>query len=332
MPKRKLMSCAVVAVAAIGLAACGDSGGSGDTGSTSGQYSLEEIDVTPGYFYLPAYVIRTDTGKNHNLTVSASSVTGGGAGDTQFAGGRGDIMLAGMNSAVRFFEKKAVDVTVLGTVVSTNVTALVSKAGSPYRALADLKGRNLGIFGAGGVTDLALRQQLLAADMDPNKDVHLVALGAPAAQLAALQSGSADAVQLTEPILGQQLSAGKIQVVDDMRRQGYAAVTVLARTKDVKKNPKAYCAYQSALGDAMQKLINDPDYAATAGAALMGQAVSAADNKIQYQEAVSSTWEPHGKFTQAQYDSTKQILVATGAFKDDGFPTYQDLVKDNPAC
>jgi hypothetical protein len=82
----------------------------------------------------------------------------------------------------------------------------------------------------------------------------------------------------------------------------------------------------------MQKLINDPDYAATAGAALMGQAVSAADNKIQYQEAVSSTWEPHGKFTQAQYDSTKQILVATGAFKDDGFPTYQDLVKDNPAC
>jgi NitT/TauT family transport system substrate-binding protein len=332
MSKRRawtgLISLAVVVL----VAACGSSASPASSGSKASPYKLSEIDVTPGYFYLPSYVIRTDTGKAHNLTVTATSVTGGGAAETQFAGGAGDILLTGMDTAVRLLETKAVDVTVLGTVVSHNVTALVSKAGSPYKTLADLKGKNLGIFGAGGVTDLALREQLLAHGINPNTQVHLVALGAPAAQLAALDSGAAQAVQLTEPVLTQELNAGKVQIVDDMRGQPFAAVTVVARVSDIKKSPGAYCAYQESLSDAVNKLIGDPKYAATAGAALMGATSDAADNLIEYKEATAQVWQPGGKFTQAQYNGTKQILIASGAFKAAGFPTYQDLVAGDPKC
>jgi ABC-type nitrate/sulfonate/bicarbonate transport system substrate-binding protein len=331
MSKQRTWTSVACAAAVLLLAACGSSGGS-SSDSKAGPYKLSEIDVTPGYFYLPSYVIRTDTGKAHNLTATATSVTGGGAAETQFAGGAGDILLTGMDTAVRLLETKAVDVTILGTVVSHNVTALVTKAGSPYKTLASLKGKNLGIFGVGGVTDLALRQQLLTHGINPSTEVHLVALGPPASQLAALESGSATAVQLTEPQLTQELDAGKVQIVDDMRGQPFAAVTVVARVSDIKKDPGAYCAYQESLSDAITKLTSDPSYAAKAGQALMGSTSDAADNLIEYKEATSQIWYTDGKFTQSQYNGTKQILIASGAFKAQGFPSYQALVAANPKC
>jgi NitT/TauT family transport system substrate-binding protein len=71
-----------------------------------------------------------------------------------------------------------------------------------------LKGETMAISSPGGLTDVLARYALRKYGLEPEKDVNLVVAGAGAANLAALQAGRVDAVELTAPFTWQAEDAG----------------------------------------------------------------------------------------------------------------------------
>src|ERR1043165_6568837 len=61
------------------------------------------------------------------------------------------------------------------------------------KTVADLKGKKVGVSNKGGSSDIATRAALKANNLDPDKDVSIVAVGSHANRTAALLQGSIDA-------------------------------------------------------------------------------------------------------------------------------------------
>lgn len=322
--------------AVIALAACGSSGSTGnaastETGGKSGSYSLSELDATISLLNVPTYAVRQSIGAQYGVKVSETSVTGGGTANTEFAGGTGDLLVAGVDSPIRIDQQGITSMTVLGSIAQTNVWVLVTKKGSPIHSLSQLVGKTVGISGPGAVSDIALTYELKKAGVNPSS-VHIVALGAAPSQFAALEGGHADAVQLISPKLDSALKSGEVQILLDMRKENYPALVISARTKDIQANPKAYCAYMSALKTSMKKVTTDSSFAASTAQNLMGTLLSAAQINEVLREYNASTYDPSLDFTQAQYETAKSMLLASGVVKAANFPAYQDLTAGQPKC
>ena len=85
------------------------------------------------------------------------------------------------------------------------------------KAVADLKGKNVGVTGAGSGSWAMANVYLKKAGLTPDKDVSLVALGGdPSAIYTALQTGKVDAIAGWEPITSRVLETNA----------GYALVTI----------------------------------------------------------------------------------------------------------
>lgn len=322
--------------ATLATAACGGSGGatasstSASQSGASANYSLNELDATTSLLNVPTFGVQQN-GAQYHVTVKSQAVTGGGTANQEFAGGTGDLLVAGVDSPIRITQQGVTDMTVLGSIAQTNVWVLVTAKGSPIHSLKDLVGKTVGVSGAGAVSDIALRYELKKAGVDPSS-VHIVALGAAPSQLAALEGGHADAVQLLSPSLESALNANQAQILLDMRKENYPALVVSARTSDVKAHPQAYCAYMAALKAQMTKVINDKAYAASTASALVGSTTSAADIQTVLTDYTKNRYDPTVTFTQKQYDTAKALLTDSGVVPSANFPSYQDLTKGQPKC
>lgn len=336
MRRRRIPAVLCATGAVIALAACASSGSSGNasttgSGSQSGTYSLSELDATISLLNVPTYAVQQSIGAQYGVKVSETSVTGGGTANTEFAGGTGDLLVAGVDSPIRIDQQGVTGMTVLGSIAQTNVWVLVTKKGSPIHSLSQLVGKTVGISGPGAVSDIALSYELKKAGVNPSS-VHAVSLGAAPSQLAALEGGHADAVQLISPTLDSALKSGEVQILLDMRKENYPALVISARTKDIQANPKAYCAYMSALKTSMKKVTTDSSFATSAAQKLMGTSLSTAQINQVLSEYNASTYDPNLDFSQAQYNTAKSMLLASGVVKAANFPTYQDLTAGQPKC
>ena len=68
---------------------------------------------------------------------------------------------------------------------------LIARPG--IKTLADLKGKRIAVSGLNSVPHVAVREALIQAGMNPDKDVQFVALGGSSERVSALAAGSADA-------------------------------------------------------------------------------------------------------------------------------------------
>jgi NitT/TauT family transport system substrate-binding protein len=322
------VACAVILSAAV--AGCGSSGAS-PSQDASGGYTLTELDATTSLLNVPTAAVQQDVGAGHGIKVTTNAVTGGGSANQQFAGGESNLLVAGVDSPIRIDQQGITDMTVLASIAKTNVWVLVTKKDSPIKSLKDLEGKKIGISGPGAVSDIALRYELKKAGVDPAK-TNIVALGAAPTQLAALQQGNADAVQLLSPVLDNALKGGQAQILFDFRDEAYPALVVSARTSDIEKDPKPYCSYLAALHDGMGKVVADKSYAMQVGTKLMGDSTTEADMSTVLDDYISKRYAPDLSFTQQQYDTAKAVLTESGAVPAEGFPRYDDMTKGQPSC
>jgi NitT/TauT family transport system substrate-binding protein len=330
MRKSRLLAVMCACSAALALSACGGSGAAPKSDS-SGAHTLTELDATLSLLNVPTAAVEQGGGDAFDVKVTSTAVTGGGTANQEFAGGAADLLVAGVDSPIRIAQQGVADMTVLGSIAKTNVWVLVAKKGSSIHSLADLKGKKIGISGPGAVSDLALRYELKKAGVDP-ASTRPVALGAAPTQLAALEQGHADAVQLLSPVLENALKANKVQIVFDFRTENYPALVVSARTEDVKANPEAYCKYVKALKSSMKKVVNDKGYATEIGQKLMGSTTTASDISTVLDDYIKNRYDPTFSFTQEQYDTAKALLVGSGAVEGTNYPSYDDLTQDVPSC
>jgi ABC-type nitrate/sulfonate/bicarbonate transport system substrate-binding protein len=320
----------LVSALAVAVAACSGSAAP----SQAGVSKLSVLETTPGFFDIPLKVMMDEgIAAKHGLELSIAQFQAGSGSTSQiFAGGTGDIMMGGIDAPVGLEVSKTVDVQVIGDLLQRGVWQLVAKTGSPYTSLESLKGKVIGISGAGSFSDYALREALKGAGMTP-EDVQIAALGNAAAQYAALEAGQADAVQLQAPILNTALRDQKVQVVYDFQKGLTPSLVLTARTDAVKANPAPYKAFMTALREALDKVRGDSTYAVGLAKKYYGADNSDADLQLILDAYLTDPgiWTTDGVYTQAMHDAGQKLMVdGSGKYTSAEYPTFDALTQYAP--
>ena len=125
--------------------------------------------------------------KEQGLTVEPIFVRGGPIAITALISGNVDFAsIGGAQAAIRS-KAKGLDINILSSLSNyTNYTLIGSKEN---KRLEDLRGKTVGVTGAGTFSDFTIRLYLKRNNLDPDKDVALRAIGQTVVRVGALEKG-----------------------------------------------------------------------------------------------------------------------------------------------
>ncbi len=123
--------------------------------------------------------------KSQGLEILPIFVRGGPVAMAALASGEVDFAQIGGAQAVMRSRARGLDVSIIGSI--SNATNYQLIGGRSTRSLEDLRGKILGVTGAGAFSDFALRTFLRRQGVDPDKDVTLRAIGGSALRATALE-------------------------------------------------------------------------------------------------------------------------------------------------
>jgi NitT/TauT family transport system substrate-binding protein len=141
--------------------------------------------------------------KEQGLNVEPVFIRGGPAALAAMVSGDADFGSIGGAQAVIRARSRGLDVSIIGSISNSVNYAVVGAKG--IKTVADLKGKIVGVTGAGAFSDFAVRTYLKKHALEPDKDVILRAVGNTTMRAAALENGLVaaapfspeDAVRLT---------------------------------------------------------------------------------------------------------------------------------------
>ena len=125
--------------------------------------------------------------KSQGLDIQPIFVRGGPAALAALASGEVDFAEIGGAQAIMRSRSRGLDVSIIGSI--SNATNYQVVGGKSARTIEDLKGKTLGVTGAGAFSDFAMRTFLRRRGLDPEKDVTLRAIGGSALRAGALEKG-----------------------------------------------------------------------------------------------------------------------------------------------
>ncbi len=294
-------------------------------------YELTVLESTPGFFDLPLRNAVADFAPKLNLNVKIITVTGGGGLATEFEGGTGDVALVAADTPLRLAQANAVPggVTIIGTNMTNMLYALVAKQGSSYHTLEDLRGTNVAITGAGAASEVMLKWALKTkAHLDPSA-MRLVPLGPPPTILQGIIRGAVAAGTLFSPALDQGLNQHEVQMVFDFRDYHYAQNVFMVRTNQTKKDADGFRLLMQAYNEAVQRMYADPNYALSTSLKYWGQGTTEDVVKAELDFYTKDEWK-ETRFTRELYDACKDVLLNSGDFPTNDFPSYESVTQNAP--
>jgi NitT/TauT family transport system substrate-binding protein len=261
-----LIAAAVLAVMALGVAACGgdDSSSGGSTGGNSASAGgpekttlkvgiLKIADVYPlwvaqqqGYFKQAGF-------KN----VQVVEMAGGAAIQPAIQSGQLDLGWSNVVSVVlahaRKFDFQFFDGgTYIGPGAERNQVILVKK-NSPIHSVKQLAGKRYGVNTLGNIAELSARAYMRENGVD-DKKVKLVELGTPLT-VPPLVQGRVDAVSANEPAVTIGLATGKVRILAENPYSVFGRNVFLAGWMSTKKfiddNPRTIQAFTQAIHKAV---------------------------------------------------------------------------------
>lgn len=125
--------------------------------------------------------------KAQGLEIQPIFVRGGPAAMAALLSGEVDFAEIGGAQAIMRTRARGADVTIIGLISNTVSYQLLGS--KTTRGLEELRGKVLGVTGAGAFSDFAMRTFLKRRGIDPEKDVTLRAIGGSALRAAALEKG-----------------------------------------------------------------------------------------------------------------------------------------------
>jgi NitT/TauT family transport system substrate-binding protein len=286
--------------------------------------------ATPAFYSLPISVL-LKTGGEYNLKVELLELQGGGDAGAVFAGGNGDILMAGIDKVFGLRRQNMVDIRVFGVVLTAANWSLVAPTKSQIKALQDLKGKTIGISGPGSASDVLVRYGVRKAGMDPDKDVTLIALGSVANLYAGIENDRVAAGVLVSPFLERGEHAGMRRVEDaDWERMEYPNNVFIGRTKDLETKRDKFVRFMTAFKTVLQRFKTDRDYA-TKMAKMIYPNSSTEELSQQLDFAIAVLWQPmEGTLSKSIYDQAKDVLVGSGRFQPADIPEYSAVVVNLP--
>ena len=160
--------------------------------------------------------------KAQGLQVEPILIRGGPAAIAALTSGEVDYASIGGAQAVFRGKARGLDLTIVGCISST--TNYILLGNKQIRTVEDLKGKTIGITGAGTYSEFAVRTFLKKNNIDPNKDVMLRAIGGTALRAAAIQKGA--------------IAAAPFSTEDAVRliRSGYSIISNMNESLGIPQN------------------------------------------------------------------------------------------------
>jgi NitT/TauT family transport system substrate-binding protein len=126
-------------------------------------------------------------------------------------GGSAPIIQAGASAALAATAAGS-DVVIIGATGTVSPFRLMARP--DIKQPSDLKGKKAGITTFGSTSDQVVRIALKKFNLEPNKDVALLSLGAQPEAFAALQSGAVDVAALSYPLYPKAAQLGMRELVN----------------------------------------------------------------------------------------------------------------------
>ena len=195
-------------------------------------------------YYLPLTVAeQLGYFKAEGLDVTIVDFAGGSRALQAVVGGSADVVSGAFEHTVNMqFKGQRMRAFVLQGAAPQIVLGINPKTMAGYKALADLKGKKIGVTAPGSSTNVMLNFVLAKAGLKPS-DVSVIGVGAGNGAVAAMRSGQIDAISNLDPVITLLQRSGDLKIISDTR--------VVAESEKVFGGPMpAACLY------AMQSFIN----------------------------------------------------------------------------
>ncbi|MDB5641217.1 MAG: exported protein of unknown function [Hyphomicrobiales bacterium] len=245
----------VPALAALGALALASLPAQAQTKVTGGVAAYNEA-------LLPVYAAR-DLGyfEKEGITIDLVDFKGGGPAVQALASGSIDVCFCAADHVIRLRARRQPAQILVG-LDTFHSYALVSKASAPFKDLASLKGKRIGITSPGSLTDNTIRASMKELGLNPDRDFEITGAGGGASMQAAIDSGQIDAgmVILTD-IANMFQKQGAYKVVLDYRQLPYPSFAALSLESFVKTKPQAAKGFVRAVAKAIDTLSKDPELA-----------------------------------------------------------------------
>ena len=199
-------------------------------------------------------------------------------------------MLGGSAPIIQAGASAALAATVAGSdVVIIGATGTVS----PFRLMArpeikqpsDLKGKKAGITTFGSTSDQVLRIALKQFNLEPNKDVAILSMGAQPEAFAALQSGAVHVVALSYPLYPKAAKLGMRELVN-FGQLGVEDIngTVITTRSFIAQQRDTALRFLRAFTRGMHRYRTDKEYS---------KKILAKYGKITDEEILEGTWQDY---------------------------------------
>ncbi len=180
---------------------------------------------------------------------------------------------------------------VRGIAVYLKTTPFFLMANPAIATVRDLKGKKVGITSFGSATHATVRAALRLQQMDPDRDVTIIAMGTEPTYFAALQNGAIDAAVLTPPNDARARLAGyrELAYSGDVLPEPSSGITTSVRK--IRENP----------GEARQVL----------SSALKSIRFIVKENR-ETVDLIAKEWKVDAPVAAASYDSILHALAESG--------------------
>jgi ABC-type nitrate/sulfonate/bicarbonate transport system substrate-binding protein len=275
-----------------------------------GAYSYSVLEATPAFHSLPMLALK-EFGNEFNLKLDYMQLQGGGETGAVFAGGHGDVLMAGIDKAFGFRHAGLVDAKIVGVVLTSANWSMVATTKSQLKSPADLKGKTIGISGPGSSSDMLVRWAVRKVGLDPDRDIQMVALGSVANLYAGLENDRVPAGVLVQPFLNRAVTGNVVRVIDDWEAMSYPNSVLMVRTKDLQAQRQKFVHLMTGLRSALTRMKDDPD----------------AELNMQLDHAIKVLWKPmDGVMTKELYENARSVFVGSGRLKAADIPPMEELV------
>jgi ABC-type nitrate/sulfonate/bicarbonate transport system substrate-binding protein len=195
--------------------------------------------------------------KAQGLTVEPIFIRGGPAAIAALVSGSADFGTIGGAQAVIRTRARGLDLQIIGS-ISNRVNYVI--IGDPStKTVEDMKGKTIGVTGAGAFSDFAMRVFLKGKHIDPDKDVALRAIGATPLRATALERGLIAAAPFAPEDAVYLLGKGFPLIANLSESLNIPQAVIVARSEYMNKYPETTKRFLKALILGMQVARNKPE-------------------------------------------------------------------------
>jgi ABC-type nitrate/sulfonate/bicarbonate transport system substrate-binding protein len=183
--------------------------------------------------------------KSQGLQIEPIFIRGGPAAIAALVSGEVDFASIGGAQAVIRSKSRGLDVSIIGSI--SNATNYQLLGNKQTRTLEDLKGKMIGVTGAGAFSDFAMRSFLKKNNIDPAKDVVLRAVGNTVLRAAALEKGLIAAAPFSPEDAVRLMKSGYPLIANLAESLSIPQSIIVGRSESMEKNPETTKRFLKAL-------------------------------------------------------------------------------------